>query len=298
MLAMEEMVTFAMVVEKGNFTRVAAVLGVPKSTVSRRVTRLEERLGQQLLLRSTRKLVLTDAGRLYQHHCLRLTETLEEAEQAMVQLHSQPKGKLRISAPVSLGEQTVVPLVQDFLNTYGEISVELLLTDRNVDLIEEAMDAAFRMGPLGDSSLVARRIMRDEQLLVAAPAYLSRRQVPRHPDDLANHVCIHYGRPDKSWPWPLITEKGPIHFKPSSRFVANSLSAVLAMVVAGFGISMLPRFICQEALKDGCLVSLLRDHLPDAQDYYLVHPAQRLPASKLRAFKNHALQWFEKRTPS
>src|SRR5258707_11110449 len=185
---LNEVLVFVRVVQAGSFTKGAAQLGMPKSTVSRKVSELEERLDARLLQRTTRKLSLTDVGRTYYDYCARIVGEVEDAERAVSSLQETPRGLLRVTAPINVA--FLGPIVSDFLKRYPEVRLELFCTGRAVDLVEERFDLGIRVGTLADSTLIAKSLGRVGWLLVATPAYLEKRGRPPTPDDLSQHHCM------------------------------------------------------------------------------------------------------------
>src|SRR5215468_8796544 len=185
------MVVFAAVADTGSFTAAARYLAMPKSTVSRKVGELEKRLGARLIQRTTRRLSLTDIGRVYSEHCARIGREADEADLAIQQMQATPRGLLRITAPPSF--QTLGQIAAEFLKRYPDVRIEVVCTERHVDLVAEGFDVAVRVGPLTDSNLIARKLAEVKQVLVAAPGYLRRRRRPRGPMDLREHETIGLG---------------------------------------------------------------------------------------------------------
>src|SRR5260221_3157929 len=188
---LNEILVFARVVQAGSFTTAAAQLGMPKSTVSRKVSELEERLKSRLLQRTTRKLSLTDVGRTYYDYCARIVAEVEDAERAVSTLQDTPRGQLRVTAPTNAA--FLAPIVSDYLKRYPEVQLELFCTGRTVDLVEERFDLGIRAGGLADSTLIARSLGRVGWFLVATPAYLKKRGRPRSPEDLRKHDYLFFG---------------------------------------------------------------------------------------------------------
>src|SRR5262245_50525709 len=188
---LNEMLVFARVVQAGSFTTAAAQLGMPKSTVSRKVSELEERLGSRLLQRTTRALSLTDVGRTYYDYCARIVGEIEEAERAVSSLQGTPRGLLRVTAPVNVS--FLGPIVSGFLERYSEVQIELFCTQRSVDLIEERYDLGIRAGALVDSTLIARSLGTVRWFVVATRAYLKKHGRPRSPEELKEHRCVLFG---------------------------------------------------------------------------------------------------------
>src|SRR5258708_38364368 len=188
---LNEMLVFARVVQAGSFTTAAAALGMPKSTVSRKVSELEERLKARLLQRTTRKLSLTDVGRTYYDYCARIVGEVEDAERAVSSLQETPRGLLRVTAPINVA--FLGPIVSDFLKRYPEVRLELFCTGRSVDLVEERFDIGIRAGTLADSTLIAKSLGTVKWFLVATPAYLKKHGRPKSPEDLKKHDCMFFG---------------------------------------------------------------------------------------------------------
>src|SRR5260221_6497207 len=188
---LNEMLVFARVVQAGSFTTAAAALGMPKSTVSRKVSELEERLKARLLQRTTRKLSPTDAGRTYYDYCARIVGEIEDAERAVSSLQATPRGVLRVTAPVNVA--FLGPIVSDYLKRYPDVRIDLFCTGRSVDLVEERFDLGIRAGALADSTLIARSLGMVKWFLVATPAYLKKHGRPQTPDDLKRHACLLFG---------------------------------------------------------------------------------------------------------
>src|SRR5438067_3304143 len=216
---LNELVVFARVVQAGSFTAAARTLGLPKSTVSRKVSELEERLGARLLHRTTRKLGLTDAGRAYYERSARIVAEVEEAEQAVGRLQAEPRGLLRVSAPLSFAP-LLGPLVTGYLQRHPGVQVELWCGDRAVDLVEERFDVAIRVGPLADSGLVARSLGTMARVLVAAPGYCKREGTPRAPAALADHACIVFGA---GRVWTLVAGGKQAEVRVPARLTVNDL---------------------------------------------------------------------------
>src|SRR5713101_7275743 len=188
---LNEILVFARVVQAGSFTAAAAALGMPKSSVSRKVSDLEERLKSRLLQRTTRKLSLTDVGRTYYDYCARIVGEIEDGERAVSRLQEAPRGLLRVTAPINVA--FLGPIVSDYLKRYPEVRLDLFCTGRTVDLVEERFDVAIRAGTLADSTLIARSLGSAGWLLVATPAYLKKHGRPRTPEDLKKHDCMFFG---------------------------------------------------------------------------------------------------------
>ncbi len=274
------------VVEAGSFRGAAARLGMPKSTVSRRVSELEASLGTQLLQRTTRKLALTDAGAAFVERAESAIAMLEAAQLAVSELQREPRGRLRVTATPQMGQLFLAPLVVDFLEAYPAVQVSLHLTDRHVDLLAERFDVALRAGPLPDSSLVAHRVTAGGVSLVASPSYLAARGTPRDPTDLAGHDCLVFasagGQPRRVW--TLGHGKQVREVAVSGRLVADDWQVLLQAAVRGLGIARVPDVLMRDELRRGDLVSVLHEFSPPATPLNLVHLGGRYVTPRTRAF--------------
>lgn len=282
---LNEIVVFAKVVETGSFTAAAQALGLPKSTVSRKVAQLEERLDARLLQRTTRKLSLTEVGRAYYERCQRIVADIVAAEQLVSELQEAPRGLLRITAPVDLGGLYLGALIAEFLAETPEIQIELALSDRIFDLVDERIDLALRFGPLPDSTLVARRLFETRMALVASPAYVARRGAPANPDELADHDVVSFVPVSRFRNWKLTGPRGAqVEVFPRPRFTASGMFAVREAVVAGAGVSLLPDFAIAAELRDGRLTSVMPDWHGGGGELFAVYPSTRNVSPKLKTF--------------
>lgn len=276
---------FAKVVEAGSFVGAARELDLPKSTVSRRVAALEARLGARLLQRTTRKLSLTDAGRAYYEHAARALAEVDAAERAVTQLAEVPRGKLRVTTPLNFG--FLAPIVADFAIRYPEVEVELVGTDRVIDLIEEGFDLAIRAGKLRDGSLVGRRIGALERYLVASPGYVKRHGRPKQPEDLRDHECLIFGGSSDGATWKLVRGGQTRTVRVTGRLVVNDFEFLDEAARRGLGLALLPVHRCADDLRDGTLVRVLPDWCAPGQPLSAVYPSARHLAPKVRAFLDH-----------
>ncbi|AUX40538.1 LysR family transcriptional regulator [Sorangium cellulosum] len=273
------MLCFARVVERRSFTAAAAELGVSKSMVSTRVARLEERLGERLLVRTTRKLTVTDAGMALYARCARV---LEEARAAVRGASDADRGRIRVNAPVSFAQMYLAQPLARFLEASPGTRVELVLNDRLVDLVEERVDLAIRITKLKDSSLVARQIATTALHVVGAPAYLERRGRPEQPEDLLRHDCLRYLHLRIEDEWRFYGASGRVNVPVAGPLAANNGTALREAVLAGVGLAVLPRFMVDEDLRRGRLVTLLDGFAPRPMGIHAVHAAGRRPPSRVR----------------
>ncbi len=279
---LNEMLVFTRVVQAGSFTAAARALDMPKSSVSRKVSDLEDRLGVRLLQRTTRKLGLTDAGRLYFERSARIVAETEEADHAVTELQAVPQGRLRVTAPLSF--YMLGPMVTSFLQRYPEVQLELVCTDRRVDLVEEGFDVAIRAGPLDDSTLIARSLGGLRRVLLASPAYLRRHGTPRQPSDLASHSCIVFGAGQAPALWTLHSGDRKVEVRVPARFSVNELELMLDATRAGVGIAWIAEFIATEDLRTRRLKQVLRGWVSSATPIHAVYPTARHLSPKVVAF--------------
>ncbi|HVG61367.1 MAG TPA: LysR family transcriptional regulator [Hyalangium sp.] len=279
---LNELLVFAKVVQAGSFTLAARELRMPKSTVSRRVSELEERIGAQLLQRTTRKLRLTDAGKTYYEYCARIVAEAEEAELAVTRLQSAPHGLLRVTTPLTFS--FLGPLVAEFMKRHPDVQLELLCTDRRVDLMKEGFDLAVRAGPLADSSLTARKLGILESIIVAAPSYLKARGAPKSPRDLEKHDCILFGTQLERNTWTLYSGGKSVEVQVQARMAINEPDMLSALTQAGSGISLLPALHYAADIAAGRLQHLLPDWSSSGTPVHAVYPSTRHHSPKVKAF--------------
>jgi DNA-binding transcriptional LysR family regulator len=290
---LNEMVVFARVVQAGSFKMAAAQLRMPNSTVSRKVSQLEERLQSRLLQRTTRKLSLTDVGRIYYDYCSRIVGEIEDAERAVSSLQDTPRGLLRVTAPVNVA--FLGPIVSDYLKRYPEVRLDLLCTARAVDLVEEGFDLGIRAGTLADSTLIARSLGVASWLLVATPAYLKRRGRPRTPDDLQKHDCLLFGADMDRASVRLENAGGAMQVALSARLMVGDFDVLYAVAVAGRGIALLPAARCVEDLRTRRLTRVLADWKSPSTPVQVVYPSTRHLSPKVKSFIDHL---HERLTPA
>lgn len=271
-----EMQTFVKVAESGSISATAERLNIAKSAVSRRLADLETRLGAQLLHRTTRRISLTDAGRAYFQQAQRLLAELEEVEQSVAHQQTDLRGVLRVAAPLSFGIKHLSPLLIQFMAEHPALQLELNLDDRTVNLLEEGVDLAIRIGHLADSSLIARRLARVQNIVCASPAYLAQYGEPHTPGELKNHQVLSYSHvPDSlQWQFQLAPDK-LLNVRPPVKMRANNGDVLLQAAIAGLGICISPDFICDDALNSGLLKPILQQYPQPNIAIYAVYPAQR-----------------------
>ncbi|SOE71995.1 DNA-binding transcriptional regulator, LysR family [Burkholderia sp. OK233] len=271
---------FAKVAEEGSFAAAAATMGVSVATVSRAVTRLEERLGGRLFNRTSRRLALTDYGHMLAERAAKIYADAEEAEDIARETSSRPRGLVKLAAPLSFGARWVAPLLPEFFRTYPDISVELHLTDGHADLIGDGFDAALRIAIMEDSSLAARLIAPVRRFVVASPTYLSRYGRPQHPHDLGAHQCLTYANRSKRDVWRFTHKNGEeCTITPTGALRATNVEALLPTLLAGLAIAELPEFVATQYFPDKQLEPILTDwRLPEGGLYFVTPTARARPA--------------------
>jgi DNA-binding transcriptional LysR family regulator len=277
---------FTQVVDEGSFTAAARTLDLPKSTVSRRVSRLEDHLGVQLLRRTTRRLSLTDAGRAFHTCAVQAGEALVSAERAATSLLDEPRGRLRVTGPVELGTRTFDVLL-GFTETYPEVQLELELTNRYVNLVEEGYDVAIRGGRKPEGSLTGRSLGASEIVLVASPDYLKRHGVPRRAKALSKHACVLFPSWVSNGSWTLTGPRGKTTIPVSGRLTVNNLEAVRLAALNGLGIALLTERHCDGDLRAGRLERVLPSLCMRTAGLWLVYSRTRFVTAKVRAFVDY-----------
>ena len=287
---LEAMAILLAAVDTGSLSAASRRLRIPLATVSRRVSELEQHLGIRLLLRGSRKLTLTDAGRDYVESCRRIVEEIAEAERAASGEYRKPQGELVISAPTTMGRTHALPVAVEFLRAHLDIRMRVQLTDRTVNLVEEHVDVALRIGELPDSSMIAARVGLIREVLCASPAYLKTRGVPKQPADLASHDGIaHQSQYTTQANWTF-QAKGRSHtIQVPSRLVVSTAEAALVAAAGGAGIARVFSYYMVDLPKARELVNLLEAYEPPPVPVHLIYPGQRHVPLKLRAFLDFSI---------
>jgi DNA-binding transcriptional LysR family regulator len=289
---------FVKVVELASFTAAAEALDMSQPVVSKAVTRLEEKLGARLLNRTTRRLSLTEAGSELYSRSVRALAEIENAELEVARFQTEPRGMLRVSAPMSFSILHLGPALQGFQTRYPGVTLELSLDDRQVDLVEEGFDVAVRIGRLQDSNLIARKIAPCRQVLCASPAYLAQRGEPERPEDLLAHSCVLYSLLSSPREWRLVGPDGELHTVPINGTVQSNNGLVnRAVALAGGGIVLLPTFYLGEQLRSGALKPVLCKFKPQELAVYAVYPERRNLMPKVRAFVDFLATTFGPEPP-
>jgi DNA-binding transcriptional LysR family regulator len=289
---LERMAIFARVVEAKSFSEAARQLNLSKSLVSKQITELEKSIGARLLNRTTRALSLTDAGAVFFEHCAKIVEELKEARFAVGRLHDEPRGSLRSSSSVAFGRLHVAPALAEFLVAYPEVKIDMVTTDRFVDLAEEGFDIVIRITKDPAPNVVARKLAVVNRKMCATPAYFAQHGVPKSPADLERHNCLTYTYLNPQDSWRLRGPQGEITLKASGNLRLNDDDALAEAVLAGVGIAVLPTFLIGKELQSGKLQSVLSEFVPSERSIYAVYlPTRYLPA-KVRRFIDYLLARF------
>ncbi len=286
--------TFIRVAEAGSFTAVASERNTSQPTISRQIAALEEHLGCLLFQRTTRSLTLTDDGRIFYEHAQRTLEAAAEAESVVGRRKGKPSGRLCIASAVVFGRLHMIPRLPRFMARYPDIEIDLRMNDGFSDLVEEGIDLSIRVGPITDSSLIARRIGTTRRVLVATPEYLARRGTPREPADLQQHDCVVYSRLATGENWEFAGPDGPVTVPITGRFHVNNTEGVREAVLQGLGVGYVPvwHFVAQE-IETGRLSVLLKGYEPPPQPISAVYPSRRFLAFKVRAMIDFLASEFE-----
>ncbi|MCO4240210.1 LysR family transcriptional regulator [Acidovorax facilis] len=287
---LNDMLYFAEVVERGGFAAAGRALGIPKSRLSRRVSDLEAQLGVRLLQRTTRKLSLTEVGEAYLRHCQAMRESAQAAADTVAQVQTTPRGTIRVSCPVTLAQTVVAELMPRFLAQYPEVRIDMLVSNRAVNLVEEGIDVALRVRPSVDDSgsMVVKRLDHTTQILVASPELLIRQGTPKTLDDLAKLDSIAMSAPEGRSIWNLIGPGG-VHqmVQHTPRYVADDLLTLKYAAVAGTGVCWMPDYMCQEEMRERKLVRVLPDWAPAPTIVHAVFPSRRGLSPAVRRFLDY-----------
>jgi len=276
--------SFVAVVECGSFVRAADQLEASTAAISRRIASLEQALGVQLISRTTRRINITDAGRRYYADVLNVFELLGEAEERVRVGRESAAGLLRVAAPLSFGIEQVAPVLPEFMRRHPDLKVQLLLEDRYTDLQAEGIDVAIRIGSLRDSSLVATRIGTIARLFCAAPQYLAEKGEPERPEDLKHHCCLHYSLLSVREEWGVAFGEVSEMIDIRGALSANNAEVLKECAIQGMGITLLPRFVVEDALGDGRLCQVLTSYSPVPFGLYTVRPSRQFTPARLRLF--------------
>lgn len=283
---------FVRVVETGSFSAVAKELGSTQPTVSKNIAELESWLGAKLLNRSTRSLRLTETGADYYERCVAILQDVEDAEQNVGELQTQPRGLVRVSAAVAFGSLHVVPRLKGFYERFADIRVDISLNDRNVDLVEDGIDVAFRMGDLRDSNLIARKLCASPTMTVGTPGYFKSLGIPQHPRDLKSHNYIEYTDLTHREGMAFVEGGEPLYVKVTGNLQTNNSEVLRSALLAGLGVSRVPRWLVGNELATGELIEVLQAYQAGPTNVHVVYsPGRHLP-SKIRCFIDYFAEQF------
>jgi DNA-binding transcriptional LysR family regulator len=288
---LEAMSILLLTVEKGSFTAAAQALRIPLPTISRKVSELEARLGARLLLRTTRKLALTEAGTAYVAAARRILEQVDEAERSAAGEYDTPRGQLVLTAPILFGRLRILPVVTDFLAAYPDIAVRLLLSDRNLHLLDDHVDMAARIGALPDSGMVATRVGAMRIVVCASPDFLAAHGAPKHPDDLASRPCVSFEPLSETSIWTFRRRGAPgfMDVPITPRLTVTTAEAAVWAAIRGVGVTRVLHYQCAQAVRDGALRIVMPEFELDPEPVHLIHAAQGALPLKMRVFLDFAV---------
>lgn len=287
------MKVFAAVVEGGSFATAAERLDMSRAMTSKYVAHLEQHLGTRLLQRSTRRLTLTESGSDYYERCVQILADIRSAEEGALHMTETPRGNLRVTAPVSFGILHMGPAVSQYLQQYPDVKIDIMLTDRRVDLIDEGLDLAVRIGTMPESELIARKFASDRVAICAAPAYLARHGAPLVPEDLSRHNCLTYSYSASGDEWRMAGLDGRQHsVRVTGSLRANNGDMVKLAALGGAGLMRQPLFLCAEDLRAGRLVEVLAEYRSDELGMYALYPSRKHLSAKVRTFVDFLVDAF------
>jgi DNA-binding transcriptional LysR family regulator len=295
MHASDEMTAFVQVVDKGSFAEAAKELSLTPSAVSKTITRLEQRLGIQLLTRTTRRLALTNEGQTFLIRCREILAAIEAAEAEAALSGTTPRGYIRISSGAVLGRSQIAAMLPDFHARFPDITVELRISEQTVDLMAENIDVALRGGELPDSSLIGRKLLDASRVICASPSYLAQHGTPERPEDLVHHNCILFSNVPHLARWPFFTPEGERRVQVRGNVVTDSADVMVDLAIAGHGIIRMIDIRLMEAIRDQLLVPLFTEvHTSEAVPLWAVTPPERNRLPRVRAFLDFLVERFDK----
>ena len=294
----DRILLFHKVVEAGSFSQAATRVGLTNSVVSKHIAQLEEHLGVQLLFRTTRRLQLTEAGRLLYQHANDVEQTIESAVKAVTEVSSEPAGTLSLTVPTISGEHLITDIVTEFCQLYPKVNIELRLEDHMVDLVAEGVDLAIRTASLADSTLIARLLLQSKWIVSASPEYLAKHGVPRKPQDLIDHNCLTYTYMETGSNVWLFKERGREYgLKVSGCITSNNQKALRNAAVTGYGVIYTPKLLVYEDLQSGRLVEVLGEYSSKELPVYIVYPYSKYLPEKTRVFIDFIAKCYESKKP-
>ena len=286
------MSVFARVADLGSFTAAAKELRMSPTMIGKHIRFLEDRLGSQLINRSTRRQSLTELGRSYLDHCKHLLDEADAGDALVEEAMSAPRGRLRVATSVAFGSYSLAPALVRFMKRYPEVTVELILSDKMVDLLEEGLDAAIRVGTLTDSTMMSRSLSPYTGLVCAAPGYLAERGTPVHPTELADHECLRYPGWSDARRWTFFGPEGEVHVDVDSRLTINNAFGIRYAALAGAGIVLMRDELLAEDIEAGRLKILLPNYKTQARARQILWPKNRKMTPKLRALIDFIVETY------
>lgn len=290
MIGLDNIAVFVKVIQTGSFSQAARLLGMPNTTVSAKVADLEKRLGVTLIQRTTRKLNVTQAGEAYFRKCVQALEDIQNAEAEVTSSQEAPRGILRITSAVDVGHTLLPPIVQEFITKYPKIKVDLLITNRVVDLVAEGIDIAFRAGELEDSSMIAKKFVASHMKMWASPSYLKKRGIPSHPSELSQHEFVRFTSFTEDT-IELTNGKEKVILSPTGRISADDLEIIKVFSTLGEGIGLFPGFLCEEEAKLKKIIPVLPEWYWGSGHFSIVYPYQKFVSPKIHAFLEVASEY-------
>jgi len=291
MADLNDIAVFVRVAQFESFSRAAHSMGMPVSTVSRKVSSLEQELGVTLLQRTTRKLTLTSQGRDYFNQCSEPLHLLFDAERVLTQTQKKPEGSLKISVPVVLGQEAFLEFISEFLQNYPRIKIDLFITNLFLDLVAENIDVGIRFGALKDSTLIAKKLGNQVRYLVAAPVYLKGRKLPAMPEDLKLHQCVILNGKNNEAEWELLNGRRRAKIHVSGPLSSRDFQSVSTFVYRGHGIGFLPSTYCDDKIKKGELIRVLPDWSSQLFEVHAVYPTRNFLPSRVHVFLEALKAW-------
>ncbi|MGJ4901591.1 LysR family transcriptional regulator [Bradyrhizobium sp. HKCCYLS2058] len=283
---------FVKVVESGSFAEAGRQLRLSRSAISKYIGELEQSLGVQLIVRTTRHASPTETGQRYFERAVSILAELDAADQAVSQSQAAPRGLLRVNAPMSFGTMRLGPVVADFMARYPELQLQIVLSDDLLDPVQDGFDVTLRIAELESSSLVARRIMPVERVICAAPAYLARHGTPESPEELRRHTALTYGFLLTGNQWKLTGSDGDHWIQPAWSLCVNNAEVLRDVAIKGQGVALIPRFIAADALESGALTAILADYAAPPLALYAIYPPTRHLSVKVRLFIDFLVERF------
>ncbi|MGF1756549.1 LysR family transcriptional regulator [Photobacterium sagamiensis] len=295
MRSTDDFLVFYHLIEQGSFSKAAEQIGLTKSVVSKRITRLEEDLGVQLIYRTTRKLTLTEAGEVFFGHAREVYHSVQNAEDAMSGLGERLSGAIRLTVPTISGELILPQAIAEFSAKYPDIHIDMELDNRFVDIVEEGFDLAIRTGALPDSSFIARRLVDVHWVICGAPAYFAKHKAPQNSADLVHHNCLAYSYQETgATEWLFKGKSGPCTVKVKGNFSTNNASALRKAALFGQGLVYVPKVLVAEDLQAGTLVEVLQHQVAKCLGIYAVYPYTRHQPAKVKLFIEHLYQCYQR----